>query len=481
MTENFSEQALAASDSTFTPDELASATTGGFGQLITLLAEQTQVQRNEGVGRGAQISTDRYVSYAGFSALVSGATAEYTRSDIARGRQRPTEVRESDPSMVDQVVLRSFGWTVDRAALVAGSRSIRVDALDTGHNPYKVFARLQEATLQQHKGPSHLITRRGDIYSVVPWDRAPDCNTSQYAQQKSIADRAISIELEAWHTAYQVPYSRQHELDFRIKAMMPYTPAQMLALAFLLRKLAVWCGQDPTPCLGFTTQQLGALVGNGGDHRPGVIVESAFGTHAVMSPGGEWQLPPDYELGAPLPGHLTPNAAAWNERLRLHYTSKGVAQGAQISHFKTLKDAFDTLPVYDATTELFEPAGALSVYTADPGGPTANAAASAAGDATGEAYARSQRMQGSLRNQLYDAASVANEATNTALQLQAMRVNAGRTAKLSVPVIRNALAFNFATGEWTIVIGNTTLSPAPAAVSDALKAAAAAQAARGNR
>jgi len=479
MTETtFGEQAVAASDTTFTPDELASVVAGGFSRILDGLEAQTAVQRNQAVPATAA-ATDRYVARTGFDSLLPGREFQYTRSTIGRGFARPSEVTQADPSPVDQVVLRSFGWSIDQAALRLGARSIRVDSLESGHNPYKIFARIQEATQQPHRAPSHLISRRGDIYSLVPWNRAPDCNLSQAARSKRVADRAISIELEAWHTGFYVPYSSATERTFRITGLMPYTDAQMQAVAFLLRKLGVWSNTDPTTCLGFTMSQIGARLGNGGSHQAGTVLESVFSSQTPQSPGGEWQFPPDWVLGDPLPGHLSDQSAAWTTRLQTYYTGQGVAAGTAISHYKTIKDIYDTLPVYDIETSLFEAQSAAAVYVADPGAPTASAPASAAADATGESFARSQRMQGSLRNQLYDAMSVANEATSTAVALQAMRANAMRTAKISIPVVRNALAFNFATGEWNIIVGTTTLNPNPSAVADALKAAAAAQAARG--
>lgn len=450
----YAQQALSENDGLFSMDELEAATTGSFDRILTQLNAQSAIQQNLETPQDAQASPDGtrtlYVSATGYSTLFATAPKTLYVPEGQGARPRPTN------AIVDQVVLSSFGYRIDSTALRAGAQSIQVDNRSTGHNPFKVYQRLQQVLFNARQSTSHIISRRGDIISATPWNRGPAVAGTGQAQSKRVAERAISIELESWHTSYNVPFRGTPEDQFKVLGLMPYTPEQMSALAFLLKKLGLWSQTDPTNPLGFTYPEVSNLVGTAGGHIPGMVNVSVLDRAQSHSPGGEFELPTAWKIGDPIPSHL--DATLWNRRLQIYYGS--LAPGTAISHYNTIKQVYTGLPTYAFETELFETRENV-LFTATPpetGG--VNAVARIAANTQGEGFARSQAMQQSLRSGLYEAAPIANDAVIQATTEFNARADRTEQAVNATPIMRNALAFDFAQGRWVIAT-SVTVSPTP--------------------
>lgn len=448
----YAQQATSDNDGLFSMDALEAAQTGTFARILEQLNAQSGIQQNLETPQAANTSPDGtrtlYVSASGYNSLFATSPKTMYVAEGLGATTRPAN------AVVDQVVLHSFGYRIDSTALRAGARSIQVDNRDTGHNPFKVYQRLQQVLFSPRQATTHIITRRGDIISATPWNRAPAVNSGGQSRSLRVGERSISIELEGWYTAYNVPFRGTSEERFRVLGMMPYTPQQMTALAFLFKKLGLWTQTDPTNPLGFTYAEVASKVGSGSGHVPGVVNMSVLDRTQVGSPSGEFEFPTTWAKGTPIPSHL--DSALWAERVQIYYG--GLADGAQISHFHTLKQLYATLPTYAFETELFETRENV-LYTpapSDVGG--VGAAAQDAANVRGEGFARSQAMQQSNRSGLYDAAPVANDAVISATEIYTGRMNNAATTVVSTPVLRNALAFDFGTGRWVIA---TSVNQAP--------------------
>jgi hypothetical protein len=440
----YAQQALGENDGLFSMDDLEAAQNGSFTRILDQLNAQSGIQQNLETPQVASVSPDGtrtlYVSALGYQTLFATAPKTLYVPEGQGARTRPAN------AVVDQVVLHSFGYRIDSMALRAGANSIQIDNRNTGHNPFKVYQRLQQVLFTPRQATTHIITRRGDIISATPWNRAPAVNSGGQAANLRVAERSISIELESWHTAYNVPFRGTAEDRFRVLGLMPYTPEQMTALAFLLRKLGIWSDVDPTNVLGFTYSEASSKLGSAGGHAPGMVNASVIDRAQKFSPSGEFEFPATWVTGDPIPSHL--DSSLWSERVRIYYGAFGA--GTPISHFNTIKQVYTGLPTYAFETELFETRDNVLFTAAPPATGGIPAVAQEASNNSGAGFARSQAMQQSNRSGLYEAAPVANDAVITATETYSGRMNAQAQAVVATPVIRNALAFDFGTGRWVI-------------------------------
>ena len=443
--------ALAANDDEFTADSLLAANQNSFSRILSAYGEQASIQRNEATP--SSTTTDEsgqpilHVSDVGYRELFS-ETAQMITLYAAEGvqqRDRPAEALSS--RQVDQVVLHNFGYIIDRAALSAGARSIQVEP-QTGHNPYKVYNRLQQVLSGTSAGTTHVISRRGDIYNVLPWSKAPPANASRALADLQVEGRSISIDLEAWYTTYHTPFRGTEDTEFRIVGLMPYTEQQLTALAFLMKKLGLWCTSNVISALGYTASEVRSKLGNGNEHVPGFVNYSAYAPNEKFAPGGEFELPTGYRLGDPLPAHLQTNAEAWNKRFQLLYTNQGYAAGSPLAAIDRLTSIAASIRNFSFETDLFTELTAPSMFEAAPPETTLAAASETAIAAAGSGYSRAQTMQSTVRARLYEAAAVSLDAAATAAaELEAQHA-ASIATTVTVPVTSSALCFDFNQQVW---------------------------------
>lgn len=452
----YSQQALSANDSTFSIEALEAAQQNSFDRILTQLTAQGAIQQNLETPTDASASPDGtptlYVSSTGFASLFAMQPKMLYLSEGEGARTRPTN------AIVDQIVLHSFGWDIDVAALRAGAKSIQVDSREVGHNPYKVYQHVQRALFRSRCATSHIITRRGDILSLCPWNRAPAVNAGGQAASLRVPERSISIELEAWWTGYNVDYRRSSEDEFKVLGLMPYTPEQLSALAFLVRKLGIWSSSAPTSPLGFTYADVSGLVGNASGHRAGIVNVSALDRARAGQPGGEFELPLDWKVGDAIPAHL--DSALWQRRLQIYYG--GYATGTQLSAYARLQQAYGTLPLYSMQTELFETRSTTLYSSSPPAVPGPRAAAAVAASTQGEGFARAETMQRTARAGFYEAAPTTADAVTIAIAQYTGTLGGVQSQTPQVPVIRNALAFDFAQGKWVLATTRVQAGPAGA-------------------
>lgn len=453
----YTEQALAGNDEFFDEEGFETATTNSYAAILERLGLQGEVAQNLAVPNDDAAATSTYVSRAGFDTLFAGDTPRMLYVPEGNGaRDRP------EGAVVDQIVLHSFGYAIDRLALRSGARSIQVDDPSSGHNPYKVAQRLDQVLFGQRQSTSHIITRRGDIISATPWNRAPAVNALGAARPLHVPDRSISVELESWHTAYKVSFRDTPEDAFKVLGQAPYTPAQLTALAFLMKKLGVWSDSDVTTPMGFRFADVRNKLGTASGHVPGIVNASALADTASHSPGGEFEYPIDWELGGPLPSHL--NEELYTRRNQLYHAN--TPAGTRISHYFTLKGLYDnTLPVYAFQTELFETRAEPVFEGEQTGASGAGAAAQSSSNARGSGFARSEIMQTQSRTGLYSAAAIAADAVIRETQAFSGRQATNAEATPAVPVIQRGLAFDFASGQWvvtsTTIVRGTYTPPTP--------------------
>jgi len=467
----FAREALSANNQTFTVDALYAAQVNTFDRILSRLSNQAGVQRNQETPAVSGSSPDGtqalYVSKEGYSRLFTqGPRILYVPEGEGATSRDPGAV---DQGLIDQVVIHSFGYTIDRMAVAGGSRSIQVDSPEVGHNPYKLYNRLQQVLSQPRQSTTHLISRRGDIICATPWNRSPAVNRFRQLPENHVERRSISIELESWHTTYKAPYDANREHDFKVLGLMPYTSAQMIALAFLLRKLSTWANNvDMTYTLGFTRSEVSSKLGEGNAHHAGLVPVFAITGDMTML-GGEWVLPDGWTLGDPLPSWLQPQRALWDRRHDLYFRAGGVSEGTSLSPYTELKGLYDSMPVYDMATEVFENRDDAIFAAARNGDGTASTANASIVDA-GEGYARAQSMQSAQRSGMYAASPIAVDAVVTAAYIaHAQRMAAAFTTP-SIPYVRNAIAFDFEQAQWTVatVPSAPPDAPAPTAPAEAV-------------
>lgn len=431
---SFAQQAAQRPGTTFSADELAAAQQGSYQELLSRLGAQRGVAENTGTDPGSAPSTDLYPSATG-----------YTDGRVFYLRPGDGAVPRDPSAVVDQVVFHGFGWDVDKAALRRRQASIQVDDPAIGHNPYKVADRIQQALLGE-QATTHIITRRGDIYCLAPWNMIPSVNQARRSNGVSAARRTISIELESWYTAYNARYEpgEQKELRFRTVGLMPYTDAQLRAAGFLLRKLNVWTPSFTPTVVGITLEQAADKFGSAPGHTPGMFPIRALDGTQRLSLGGEFDLPQGWRMGDELPTYL---GSSWRARLEAYHRGKGV--GTPIAAWDTIKSFYDTYPGFSYEDQLFTQRQ-IPVFTPNP--PTSRGAAAAvqlAANHTGSGFARSSEMQSMPRSGLYSAAAAANDAIVRETQAHAFRVGAARAnQRVTIPVVRKGLAFDFGTGNW---------------------------------
>lgn len=423
-----------------------------FAPILARLERLTGIAQNIETPDDDGDATSRYVSRDGFDALFAGDTPRLLYIPEGGGaRARP------DGAVVDQVVLHSFGYATDRAALRNGARSVQVDSTRVGHSPAKLAARVQQVLFGQRQSTSHLVTRRGDIVCATPWNRAPAVNAQGPARSLHVPDRSISIELESWHTAYHVPFRGTPEADFKVLGLMPYTPRQLAALSWLLKKLSVWSGADVSAPLGFTFAEARGKLGGASGHVPGVYAGGPTG------PGGEFEYPAAWTLGDPIPSHL--NEDLYKRRNGIYYA--GAATGTPISHYGAVARLYASQPIYSFQTELFSTRPTPVFETQQTAVVGTAAIAQQATNARGSGYARSEALQNMTRTGMYSAAAVSNDSVVREATTAAARDGGTIQQSIATPQMRSALAFDFGRGEWVLattrVVAGTMPIPAPPA------------------
>ena len=169
-------------------------------------------------------------------------------------------------------------------------------------------------------------------------------------------------------------------------------------------------------------------------------------------PGGEFFLPPEYELRVTnfrdLP-ETQNNAGAWIRRMQIWFS--GVPTGTQISAYARIFNIANRLRNYNLQTEVFNPATNGGLIVSPPPGVTgsyASAAAQQAATNTLTGVSRATQLSATTRVEHYSAAATSAAAVNESLARQASRLANVAERATTTTVINNALAFDYSTGQW---------------------------------
>lgn len=430
------------------PSTFADVEANSFTTIFDRYSRQRSVQANEDVPE-AEVSADLHLSDSGFNALPLPAGARFIRLSGPRMQMLDRQQATLENQQVDQLIVHAIGWSFDKPNLENRRAGSPVEG-GTGYDPAKVAAALQQYLRGTRQPPHVLISRRGDVYCLVPFSKATALSVPRN-NHADIQDRSISVALEARYTARVVAFDTQRQA-LAIPMAEPVTEAQITALAFVSKKLMTWAGITELPVLDGTLAALGPKLGTGGSHAPGMLAYSAYDYTLYDQMLPETLVPQDWVVGGvdTLPPHLRRDAvrAAWEQRITLSYPAFGFTVGNPASDWKRVIAARASLPDYAFASELFAPPETARVFEAQPPQNTIAAANERARIVTGEAYQRAYDMSSATRSALYDAASVALDATVIAAMEKEARNRSVEGGITRVAVAQHALGFDFTDGLW---------------------------------
>jgi hypothetical protein len=360
---------------------------------------------------------------------------------------------QGSPEDIKFVVNHSFGRGRDRRALAVGQRTLAIDP-SNGHSPERFFAGVRQLTnpdsapssriARSHQGGTHhIISLRGDLINSVPWDNScyhGEGSAGQYPGLR-VNPRSIGIQHEEW---FAFPAgARQMRL---IEDQGPYNDAVYAVNAFILKKLAAYTGNNFAVYLG-SGEIARQNIRNG---VIGCFNHSSTSNHA--DPGAEFSLPPDYELRTTNLRSIpeTQNAVgAWNRRIQRWYGD--ITTGTQISAYYRIFNIASRIRNYNLQTEVFDPSRSTSLIVRPAPGVTGaydSAAAQRVATDSLTGLDRASRLAGTSRASMYDAAIVNATAVTTALARQSGRLSDVAERAVTLPVIVNALGFDYYLGLW---------------------------------
>lgn len=430
------------------PSTFADVEANSFTSIFDRYSRQRSVQANEDVPE-AEVSADLHLSDFGFSALPLPVGARFVRLSGPQMLMSDRQQQTLENHQVDQLIIHAVGWSFDKPNLENRRAGSPVEA-GTGYDPSKVATLLQQYLRGSRQAPHVLISRRGDVYCLVPFSKATALSVPRQ-NHADIQDRSISVALEARYTPRVVAYDPRRQ-DLAIAMAEPVTAAQITALGFVARKLMSWAGLTELPVLDDALDVLTPKLGTGGSHTPGMLTYSAYDYSLYDQMLPEMLLPPDWLVGPvdSLPARLRRDAvrSAWEQRITLAYPSFGFTVGNPASDWKRVLAARDALPAYAFSTELFAPPETARVFDAQPPQGVIAAANERARIVAGEGYQRAYDMSAATRSALYDAASVALDATVIAAMEKEARNRSVIGGVTHIAVTQSALGFDFADGLW---------------------------------
>lgn len=431
------------------PEQLSAVETNSFDTIFSRYSRQRDVQTNDDVPDNEEDAIELHLSDAGFAALSLPEGSRFIRlsSRALRAQPRPDAVIENH--QVDQVIVHAFGWDTDKPNLEHRRAGSPVEP-GSGYDPAKVARTLQQMLSGARQAAHCVISRRGDIYCLVPWSHATRMSSPRESTS-DIPDRSITVALEARYTARAVAYT-SGRADLPIAMADPFTAAQLTALAFVARKVMTWAGLTSLSALTGASSELLPQLGSGGAHAPGMLAYAAYDYTLPAHSVPELLLPEGYILGpaSALPAELRRDAVvrAWTDRIETLYPLLGYASGTALSAWLPVTETIAALPNYQYATELFAPASSARVFEAAPPSGALTASVEHARVVTGEGYQRAYDMSSAARSALYDAASVALDATVIATMEKEARERAAISGVTHVAITQSALGFDFADGQW---------------------------------
>lgn len=444
------------------PSALAELEANSFSTIFEQYGRQRAVQANEDVpaGDGAR---ELNLSDYGFDALPLADGARFVRLSSPQLQTTERTAATLENQLVDQMIVHAVGWSYDKPNLENRRAGSPIEE-GTGYDPTKVATLIQEYLSGRRKAPHCLISRRGDIYCLIPWSKASTLSVPA-GNTADIQDRSISVALEARYTPRVVAYSPRDE-SLPIAMIEPITSSQIGALSFLAKKLMTMAGVTELPVLDGTLAQLTPKLGTGGSHAPGILSYGAYDYSLPAEMLPEFLLPEDWVVGpvSRLPARLKRSAVlrAWTTRIERAYPEYGFTRGFPVSDWPRLTSRISQINTFAYADELFTPPEPVRVFDVQPPQGVVTAASARARIVTGEAYQRAYDMSSATRSALYDAASVALDATVIAAMEKEARNRSVEDGVTHVAIAQSALGFDFNDGLWKYL--DVPVSPAPGTI-----------------
>lgn len=450
-----------------------------FAQVLRFHNDNSALLQNQRTRNRQNPTGIRIISNVGYNQLRAAhfmpswdrRISQFSRLEgLPDGRGEPV-FRYIAPKVIDNsirpfrdginfVVMHSFGETFDAAATARrGTHTVRIDPA-TGHNPRRFANGVNTLVNPGARGPRgttratihHMVSLRGDLVNSVSWDSrcihgAGGQNRNPRPPERVLRnanDYSIGIEHEEWFI--------RRDAETRIRRIEdhgPYSEEQYTIDAFILKKLEAYTGQNFRVYLGNAHDGLWDRILN---RTVGCFNHRETSTHG--DPGAEYALPPDFELRVTSIRARSSTAtnrlpAKWEERFRLWWSD--VPTGSKISAYARIFEKMERMRSFNVQTEVFNPA--LGRGPIDLGRPTITgsytvAAAQRAARDRLNSTDRAQQMQSADRSGLYSAAQSGNAAIRTAITNQTGRLGQITEQSLRLPVIINALGFDYARGLW---------------------------------
>lgn len=451
-----------------TGEALSDATLdGGLEQQIAavqdILAGNAAAYRNRRAAIGLDPDHLRVISDVGRDQLFTmglrrrGATSPIFRYFPPKaGNGTEESLRRLNSGDIRFVVMHSFGRDFDSRALSNGVRTVSIDPL-TGHNPRRFLNGVRNVldpvarTAAGGGRPAgaaihHAVSLRGDLINSVSWDtRCVHGEGGGY--NLHINDHSIGIEHEEWMAAPAPSRGHRVETNFReIEDHGPYSEETYSCDAFILKKLAAYTGYDYTRFLGANEVCRQNITNN----VIGCFNHASTSGHA--DPGGDYFLPPEYELRVTdfrSMAETRDRTGAWQRRMEIWYAD--APDGTRVSAYARIFEKVGRLRSFNLQTEVFDPTvggGVITVTPTTPSGTYTRVLAEESARDRLSGMDRASRLASSSRVGIYSAADDSSGAVQLALARASSRLGSIADHSLQLPVVVNALAFDFTTGQW---------------------------------
>lgn len=387
----------------------------------------------------------RLISDVGFSEVIrqqSGVPFFFNVTPKS-GAFRPRRRGEEIPI---QFTIHSYGSDWDKHRLRNTPTALSVASDATGYNPIRFLNGVRDMVKPISEGGRnvavhHLISRRGDLCNMVPWDFIAT-HAAGFATRRS-----LGIELEMSLLRDTSFSARALQLDSTVAAL-PYTEEQLLVLAFLTKKLIAAAPDiDLLRFLG-VDQAAKRLVRQ---QTPGFFTHHTVATRSKVDAYLEFEFPQDYLKGDPLPNTATFNARTrlWNRRIERFHGDK--PNGTPLSAWDNLFAKVSRIRSFNLATEVFNTGVGSDIIGApvpSPSGTGPTAAATAAARTRVAGISRSESMSGAARADLYQRARGVTTTTARVWSDSQTRTEEIANRAPRITSVTAGVAFNYTTGLW---------------------------------
>lgn len=374
------------------------------------------------------------------------------------------------------ITMHSFGLGFDRRVLrEATGSSARTVAIDptTGHNPRRwvngistllnpnatsnIPVRDSNGQIQRDANNNvirrrvpnksaihHMISLRGDLVNSVSWD-----NECQHAGGRSdlrslrVNAHSIGIEHEGWKALQPGKTRFETVVD-----QGPFSEEQLAIDAFIIRKLMAYTGHNYLRFLGFG----GTAHENIRNRVTGCF--NHFDTSTHHDPGADFFISPGYAVGSDISNYVNLDIPQhtkdrWDRWVARWYGD--VPNGTRLSAYERIFSIAGRIRSFNLQTDVFDPALASGPIEVTPPAVTGTYTTRAAQRSARNRISgvdRAQRMQNQSRSDMFDESQ-----SHTSNSAQAYADSTARLAQVTengvkLPIVVNALGFNYSTGKW---------------------------------